>query len=45
MSTKNWTYNPICEDGYENKATLHNDEEFQEGINFRVKVISKKLIL
>ncbi|CAF2390703.1 unnamed protein product [Rotaria sp. Silwood2] len=39
MSTKNRTYNPIREDGYDNKVLLHNDEEFQHGIQFKVKFI------
>ncbi|CAF1361863.1 unnamed protein product [Rotaria sordida] len=39
MSTKNRTYNPIREDGYDNKVSLHNDEEFQHGIQFKVKYI------
>ncbi|CAF0832086.1 unnamed protein product [Rotaria sp. Silwood1] len=39
MSTKNRTYNPMREDGYDNKVSLHNDEEFQHGIQFKVKFI------
>ncbi len=38
MSMKNQAYNPICEDGYDNKIPLHNDEAFQHGIQFKVKV-------
>ncbi|CAF4814463.1 unnamed protein product [Rotaria socialis] len=39
MSTKNRAYNPMCEDGYDNKVSLHNDEEFQHGIRFKIKFI------
>ncbi|CAF1468253.1 unnamed protein product [Adineta steineri] len=38
-STKNRAYNPMCEDGYDNKIPLHNDEAFQHGIQFKVKYI------
>ncbi len=38
MSMKNQAYNPMCEEGYDNKIPLHNDEEFQHGIQFKVKV-------
>jgi hypothetical protein len=38
MSMKNQSYNPICEDGYDNKIPLHNDDAFQHGIQFKVKV-------
>lgn len=39
MSTKNRAYNPMYEDGYDNKGSLHSDEDFQNGIHFKVKVI------
>ncbi len=39
MSTKNRAYNPMCDDAYDNKIPLHDDEEFQHGIQFNVKVI------
>jgi len=35
---KNQSYNPMCEDGYDNKIPLHNDDAFQHGIQFKVKV-------
>jgi hypothetical protein len=38
MSMKNQSYNPMCEDGYDNKIPLHNDDAFQHGIQFKVKV-------
>ncbi len=38
MSTKNRAYNPMCEDGFDNKIPLHNDEAFEHGIQFKVKV-------
>jgi hypothetical protein len=38
MSMKNQAYNPMCEDGFDNKIPLHNDEAFQHGIQFKVKV-------
>ena len=40
MSAKNRAraYNPMFEDGFDNKIPLHNDEAFQHGIEFKVKV-------
>jgi len=38
MSMKNQAYNSMCEEGYDNKIPLHNDEAFQHGIQFKVKV-------
>jgi len=28
----------MCEDGFDNKIPLHNDEAFEHGIQFKVKV-------
>lgn len=38
MSMKNQTYNLINEDGFDNRIPLHNDEAFQHGIQFKIKV-------
>jgi len=35
---KNQSYDQMYEDGIENKLLLHTDEEFQQGIHFKVKV-------
>ena len=40
MSAKTRHYNPICEDSNDSKIPLHNDDAFQQGIQFQVKVRS-----
>ncbi len=35
---KNQSYNPMSDDGYDNKILSHDDEAFQHGIQFKVKV-------
>ena len=39
MTKKARAYNPMFEDGFDSKIPLHNDEAFQHGIEFKVKVV------
>ena len=35
---KDQAYNSMCEDGFDQKIPLHDDEAFQHGIQFQIKV-------
>ncbi len=44
MSMKNQSYNSMCEEDYDSKYPLHTDEEFQRGIQFKIKVIEIEIL-
>ena len=45
MAGKRRNYNPMSEDGCDGKAPLYNDEAFEHGIQFHVKVIRLLFII